>query len=97
MDLRLRDHVSRCYSYEDGRVIYDLIKPQLLAGHHVNLSFDGFTTATSSFVNAALIDLLDSLDFERIKTLLHFTNTSKQIRDMIIGRFRFEVAKRASP
>lgn len=96
MDLTVKDITSRCYSSEDGRAVYDAIKPHLLADRTVRLSFDGCREATSSFVNAALIDLLDVLDYDRIRSNLQIVDSTSQINDMIRRRFKFEVAHRVS-
>lgn len=94
MVIRVRDHVSQCYSNSDGDTIRELIAPHLIGRQRVVVSFDGFTTATSSFVNSAFIDLLNSMSFDEIKAHLSFDRTSRQIADLIRKRFEFEVTHR---
>jgi hypothetical protein len=94
MVIRALDHVAQCYTQADGQKIYETIYPLLARGDRVELSFDGVETVPSSFINTALIRLLDSVPFEKIKMNLKFVNTTKQINEMIKIRFSFEVNKR---
>lgn len=94
MVIRALDLVPQCYTQEDGHKIYLQILPFLQKGESVDLSFDGVETVPSSFVNTALIRLLDGIAFETIKANLRFINTTKQINEMIKTRFNFEVHKR---
>lgn len=87
-------HVNQCYSNEDGQVIHREIINKLSDGKNVTVSFDNVDGVTSSFVNSALIELLEDYTFDFIKTKIKFTNTSKQINDIINQRFKFEVNKR---
>jgi hypothetical protein len=88
------DHLGRCYSNEDGQKLYDLIKRELQYGNKVTVSFEGIDTVTSSFVNSALIELLNDHSFETIKAFIKFEGTRKSIGNLIKSRFDFEVYKR---
>ncbi|WP_281659143.1 STAS-like domain-containing protein [Halobacillus sp. Cin3] len=92
--LKVLNHVERCYSNEDGAVIHALLLSELKSDEKVTLSFEDIEWVTSSFVNTALIDLLEEFDFSYIKSHLKFTKTTKQINDMIKRRFKFEVEER---
>ncbi|WP_251941782.1 STAS-like domain-containing protein [Salinibacter ruber] len=94
MVIKVGDHVKRCYSNEDGREIREQIKPLLLGGREVTVSFEGFDSVTSSFVNSAFIELLSSLDFGEIKERLDFADSNRQINRTIKRRFSFEVNER---
>jgi hypothetical protein len=94
MVVRALDHVRHCYTQADGQKIYETILPLLNKGERVDLSFEGVETVPSSFINTALIRLLDTVPFEKIKENLKFSNTTKQINEMIKTRFNFEVNKR---
>jgi hypothetical protein len=94
MVIRALDYVQHCYTQADGQVIFDRILPFLKRGEAVELSFEGVETVPSSFVNTALIRLLDTVNFQHIKSNLKFTNTTKQINEMIKNRFDFEVNHR---
>lgn len=92
--IRVLDHVERCYNSADGKVIHDVIEARLKKNEQVVVSFDGVDSVPSSFVNTALISLLETFDFQRIKNLLRFKDTNSQINEMIKTRFDFEVHKR---
>ncbi|MHC8516966.1 STAS-like domain-containing protein [Sporosarcina sp. ITBMC105] len=90
MVINVLDHVERCYSNEDGKVILDVLKVALRRGETVVLSFKGVNSLTSSFTNTALIELMNTFGFDYIKNHLRFINTNKYINDMIKERFEFE-------
>jgi len=89
-NINVLDHVERCYSNGDGKVILDLLKAAFSGGESVTLSFQGVTSVTSSFTNTALIELLKEYNLSYIKKHLRFVNTNKLINDMIKARFAFE-------
>jgi hypothetical protein len=49
----------------------------------VVLSFEGVSTATSSFVNAAIVPLLDTYALDDIKARLRVRDSTRQINAMI--------------
>ena len=95
MVIRITDHISACYTNEDGEKIYQQVHPQLLADNDVEVSFEGISEVTSSFVNVAFIELLDSFDFDYIRRHLSFADSNRQINSIIKSRFDFEVNRRA--
>lgn len=92
--IRILDYVDHCYSNDDGLVINKLIKNEIIRGNQVVVSFDRIKALNSSFVNSAFIELLDDFDFNVIKYSLKFTDSTKQINEMIKSRFGFEVNRR---
>jgi len=92
--INVLDHVEHCYSNQDGAIIKSIIIRALSNNECVTISFRGVDGVTSSFVNTALIELLDNFDFDLIKANVKFVNSSKQINNMIRSRFRFEVNRR---
>lgn len=92
--VRVTDHVERCYSNEDGQIIFNILDKKFQNNEKVSLSFSGISGVTSSFVNTALIDLLDKYGFESVKENLKFIDTTKHINASINDRFKFEVKKR---
>lgn len=92
--IRVLDHVERCYNATDGQIIHDVIQQQLRSNDSVTLSFEGVDSVPSSFVNVALISLLDQYDFNEIKRKLRFVKTSSQINEMIRSRFSFEAGRK---
>lgn len=93
--IRVLDFVDRCYNGEDGQVIHDIIASSLTSSGRLVVSFDGVDSVPSSFVNVALISLLDEWDFDEIKRRLSFVDTNSQINDMIRTRFSFEAKRKA--
>lgn len=96
MDIDISSITPRCYTNEDGAKVFNSILPLLKKGETVSISFKGVDALPSSFVNTAFIPLLDHFDFEYIKKSLLFSNTSRQINEIIKSRFAFEVAKRTT-
>ncbi|MDZ5712229.1 STAS-like domain-containing protein [Jeotgalibacillus haloalkalitolerans] len=92
--LKISDHVERCYSNHDGLIIQEILRSKLNDGYSVTVSFQGINGVTSSFVNTAFIELLDTFDFSFIKSHVKFADTNSQINGMIKDRFRFEVFER---
>lgn len=90
MVINVLDHVERCYSNEDGKIILHLLKRALKSGETVEVSFEGVNSLTSSFTNTALIELLKDFEFVHIKKHLRFINTNRTINGMIRDRFEFE-------
>lgn len=94
MVINVLDHVTHCYTQLDGQIISDLITSDLRGDGMTVVSFLGVYSVSSSFVNAAFISLLDDYSFDEIKSRLKFTDSTKQINEMIKKRFDFEVHKR---
>jgi len=63
-----------CITIEDGEKFYDLIHPELMTGHPVELDFAGVTAIASPFFNAAFGRLLEDLTPEDLKRLLNVSN-----------------------
>ena len=91
VNLRILDHLEKCYTGEDGQKLFDLILPLLEQRKQIRLSFDKVGGVPSSFVNTAFIQLLDVFSFEFIKTHLFFVDTIKVTNDIIKKRFAFEL------
>lgn len=77
------DHVPHCYTHEDGAVIYGLVASALTREPRVTLSLAGVTDVPSSFVNAALVPLLDRYEFDEIKQRLVITDATRIIADVV--------------
>ncbi|MET4562158.1 hypothetical protein ABIA69_003344 [Lysinibacillus parviboronicapiens] len=89
MVIEIMDHVERCYSNDDGNVIFLLIKEAFDQGEHVTVSFSGVNSITSSFTNSAFIELIKEFDMNYVKRHLSFVNSNKSINTMIKDRFDF--------
>ncbi|MDX8291435.1 STAS-like domain-containing protein [Metabacillus indicus] len=94
MVIKVIDHVGRCYSNQDGLIIKDLIQYNLKQDEKITVSFEGIDGVTSSFINSALIELIEEYDFTVIKNNITFTKSNKQINNMIKDRFSFELKRR---
>lgn len=77
------DHVPHCYSREDGAAVFKLLWENLQTCGTVTLSMSGVSDVPSSFVNAALVPLLDTMSFEQFKQKVFIIHANRQINDMI--------------
>jgi STAS-like domain of unknown function (DUF4325) len=87
MVIRIRDFVSGANTSEEGEIVFDRFSSELTkksAG--VIVSFEGIQTATSSFVNAAFVELLNKFSYAELKSRVRVTNSTRQINDMIRTR-----------
>lgn len=91
--IKVLDHIIACYSNSDGEVIQKLIK-QKMTDEVITISFSGVNSISSSFVNTAFIDLLDTYSFDDIRNKLKFIDSSRSINSIIKRRFDFEVDRR---
>jgi len=96
MVVNVLDHVQRCFTNQDGEVIRGIILDAFSNDEKITISFKDIDGVNSSFINSALIELLDKYEFDFIKNNLVFVNTTKQINEMIRSRFSFEVNKKKS-
>ncbi|MGQ3736879.1 STAS-like domain-containing protein [Bacillus sp. Fil] len=94
VNINVLDHVARCYSNDDGKIIQDLIRKAFAQNEKVVVSFNGVTALNSSFVNTAFIELLNDYEFTFIRKYLGFSNSTTQINTIIKNRFNFEVNER---
>jgi hypothetical protein len=94
--IRIADHVEYASSYKDGQVIYELVAPALARGEAVEISFAGFAAVPSAFINAALVQLLDVVTMDQIRSLVTIKDSTKYINDLIKRRLAF-VSSKPSP
>lgn len=88
------DLVGRGYSNDDGLIIKQAIVNEFEKGNKVIVNFLNVDGVTSSFVNTAFIELLNEFSFDFIRKHLNFSDSRKQINNMIKDRFSFEVTRR---
>jgi STAS-like domain of unknown function (DUF4325) len=91
MVIRILDHVQFPSGYDNGEIIFDLIKSGLDKDEEVIVSFDGIHAVASPFVNAAFLRLIEFMPFEKIKRLLKIQNSTKDINELVKARFNFVV------
>ena len=68
---------------DDGQDVHDRIKPELTAGHEVELDFDGVSVFASPFFNAAIGQLLKDIDSETLNRLLRIENLNPLGHDVL--------------
>ncbi|WP_041226037.1 STAS-like domain-containing protein [Crinalium epipsammum] len=78
---------KNCITPGDGQKVYDLVHPELLALHEVELDFAGVEIVASPFFNFAIGQLLRDIEPETLNRLLKFSNLNtvgKQILKLVI-------------
>jgi hypothetical protein len=93
MVIHVADFVPACDNVQQGDVLRVAILRALINTAAVSVSFAGLTSATSSFVNAAFVDLLHDMSFDDIKERVRITNSTRQINDMIRTRLTREAER----
>ena len=96
MALTVTSICPRQYDGRDGRRLYDALRPYLVAGSPVEVSFEGVVAVSTSFVNEGLIRLLDSFSYDTVRTVLRLTNVRPTVARVIQRRFAFEAAREAA-
>lgn len=72
MKLDVRDRIGEyAITLEDGQLIYELIHPELAAGHRVDLDFSGVEIFASPFFNAAFGQLVKDVSSDDLNRLLN--------------------------
>lgn len=93
--VRIIDHVQQASTYEDGQVIFNLIAGDVRSGKPVEVSFEGLRAVPSAFINAALVQLVETVPLAQIFRSLKITNSTKFINEMIHRRFAFVAEQQA--
>jgi hypothetical protein len=88
--LRVTDKVNACDTDTDGDRLRAALIAELDRHQSVEISFSGINSVTSSFVNAAFVELLASFSFETIKSRVRITDSTAQINDLIKRRLNIE-------
>lgn len=75
MKLSVRDLVGEYgITLDDGQEVYNLIHPEIVAGHRVEVDFAGVEVVASPFLNAAFGQLLRDTSPEALNRLLKVSN-----------------------
>lgn len=88
--IHIKHIVDSADTADQGAVVFAHLSPVLAGNDDVVVSFDGVTTATSSFVNTAFIPLLKMGSLAMIKSRLKIIRSTRQINDMIRSRLERE-------
>lgn len=89
MVIKILEHIKNASTYEEGEIIFRIILPLIQSGNQVEVDFTGITSIPSAFVNSAFIRLLEHVSFSQVRSSLHFTNSTRQINQLIRSRFDF--------
>ena len=90
MVVRILDAAPAADTNSQGEAVLVRLLAALSRDETVTVSFDGVTNVTSSFVNAALVPLLETMSFSEIKKRVRIINSNRQISDMIKRRLEHE-------
>ena len=93
MVIKVADVVDSASTGDQGYALYLVLRSAMSESDTVVLSFDGIQVATSSFVNAAFVELLGAYSFAYIRSRLSIVKSSKQINDLIKARLSRESLK----
>ena len=96
MVIEITRYVDKPSSYEDGELIFKLIRQEMKKGEKAVVSFSGISSVPSAFVNSAFIRLLEEYSFDEVRSLLVITDSTKHINDLIKSRFEFVATKKNS-
>ena len=96
MEILIKQIAGGADTAAQGEVVLRSLIDPLKQGGQVIVNFDGVTTATSSFTNAAFVPLLADFSMEQIRKRLRIVRSSRQINDMIKTRLDRESAKVAA-
>lgn len=86
MVIQIHDLVPGADTAQQGDIVYPHLLAAMATGKPFAVSFDHVQSATSSFVNAAFVRLLQTYTFSTIKQQMRVTKSTRQINDMIRAR-----------
>ncbi len=90
MVVRILDIVTGADTSDQGAVVLSRLRAELKQGAPVVVSFEGVNTATSSFVAASFVPLLEQYKLHEVKQRLRVINSTRQINSMIKARLERE-------
>ena len=71
MDISICNEIgTRCITQEDGQIIYNIVRSNLLNGKNVVIDFEGVSQFASPFFNFAVGQLLKDIQYDTIQKLL---------------------------
>jgi STAS-like domain of unknown function (DUF4325) len=86
MVIRILDIVPGANTADQGASVFGALQKALRTSESVVVSFDGVQTATSSFVHAAFVALLDHFSYRDLRARIRVVDSTRQINDMIKTR-----------
>lgn len=91
--IELKSVLNQHVTNEDGDLLFNIIHDEFEKDNKVNISMLGVYGLNTSFVNSAFIQLLEHYSYDFIKKNLTFTNSNKQINDVILENFKYQTEK----
>lgn len=91
--IELKSVLNQHVTNEDGDLLFNIIRDEFEKDNKVNISMLGVYGLNTSFVNSAFIQLLEHYSYDFIKKNLTFTNSNKQINDVILENFKYQTEK----
>lgn len=91
--IELENSLNQYVTNEDGDLLFTLIDNEFKKDNKVVISMLGIHGLNTSFVNSAFIQLLEHYSYEFIKRNLIFTNSNKQINDVILNNFKYQTER----
>ena len=92
VEIRVQEAAGSGDTTEQGLLLWDTMRKALDGNEVIILSFEGITTATSSFVNVSFVRLLDIMSLDDVKCRVRVVKSSRQINEMIKNRLEKEAA-----
>lgn len=93
MVLRIKDFTASADTSDDGTKILPHVEALFRREGVVVVSFHGINTATSSFVNAAFVPLIETFGIADIKKRLRVVDSTRQINEMVRTRLLREAER----
>lgn len=94
LSIELKNVLNQHVTNEDGDLLFSIIRDEFEKDNKVNISMLDVYGLNTSFVNSAFIQLLEHYSYDFIKKNLTFSNSNKQINDVILENFKYQTEKR---
>lgn len=92
MKYNIRNLISAiCITVNDGQKVYDLIHPDLVASHPVELDFAGVKIIAAPFLNKAIGQLYQDIqpeDLKRLLTVYNLNSVGMKLLDIVMENSR---------
>lgn len=93
LSIELKNVLNQHVTNEDGDLLFNIIRDEFEKDNKVNISMLDVYGLNTSFVNSAFIQLLEHYSYDFIKKNLTFSNSNKQINDVILENFKYQTEK----
>lgn len=93
MVIAVKSFIPDCDTNAHGDTLREVMLRALGMSEIIEVSFAEMTAATTSFVNSAFVELLETMTFDEIKKRIKITHSNRQINDMIRTRLTREAER----